>query len=92
MSQAKSVESVGSGLADDGGGGGSTSQMEGSLSHGEPRKDGGIDVLFDQLGLEEADFDDFVIDDQEEMLMEGTRWMAVSRVQCYKNFSHEALF
>jgi hypothetical protein len=40
--------------------------------------------MFDQLGLDEADFDDFVIDDQEEMLFEGTR--------CSKNFSHEALF
>jgi hypothetical protein len=92
MSQVKSVESVGSVLAGEGGGGGSASQVEGSSSQGEMKKDGGIDVLFDQLGLEEADFDDFVIDDQEEMLMEGTRWMAVARVQCCKNFSHEALF
>jgi hypothetical protein len=48
--------------------------------------------MFDQLVIDEAEFDDFVIDDAEEMLMEVTKWMVVARVLCQKNFSHEAFF
>jgi hypothetical protein len=48
--------------------------------------------MFDQLVIEEAEFDDFVIDVDEEVLLEGAKWMAVARVLCEKNFSHEALF
>jgi hypothetical protein len=56
-------------------------------------KVGGIDSMFDHLVIGEDEFDDFVIDEEdEEVLMENTRWMAVARVLIDKKFSHEALF
>jgi hypothetical protein len=49
--------------------------------------------MFDHLVIGEDEFDDFVIDEEdEEVLMENTRWMAVACVLIDKKFSHEALF
>jgi hypothetical protein len=53
-------------------------------------KDGGIDSMFDKLEIADEDFDDFVIEDDTE-IVESTRWLAVARVVCTKKFSHEAL-
>jgi hypothetical protein len=101
MSQEKATESAGSGLLGAGVGGAAASQMEGSSAGGDPRfaladenpgKAMGIDTMFDQLIIEDTEFDDFVVDEDEQSLLEGTRWMAVARVLCGKKFSHEAMF
>jgi hypothetical protein len=54
-------------------------------------QDQGIETMFDQLLIEEEEFDDFVIED-DPTLEESTRWMAVARVLIDKKFSHDALF
>ncbi|KAM0847269.1 hypothetical protein ACQ4PT_055121 [Festuca glaucescens] len=51
----------------------------------------GIASMFDRLDIAEEEFDDFVIEDDTEIL-ESTRWLAVACVACLKKFSHEALF
>jgi hypothetical protein len=51
----------------------------------------GIDSMFGQLVIDESEFDDFVIEEEDESLDASTRWMAVARVLCGKKFSHDAL-
>jgi hypothetical protein len=101
MSQEKATEIAGSGLLGAGVGGAAASQVEGSSAGGDPRfslanedpgKAMGIDTMFNQLFIEETEFDDFVVDEDEQSLLKGTRWMAVARVLCGKKFSHEAMF
>jgi hypothetical protein len=58
----------------------------------ESRKEVGIDTMFDHLAIDESEFDDFVIEEDEATIKASTRWMAVARVLCGKKFSHEALF
>jgi hypothetical protein len=57
----------------------------------ESRKEVGIDTMFDHLAIDESEFDDFVIEEDEATIEASTRWMAVARVLCGKKFSHEAL-
>ncbi|KAK1644040.1 hypothetical protein QYE76_061845 [Lolium multiflorum] len=57
----------------------------------ESRKEVGIDTMFDHLAIDESEFDDFVIEEDEDITEASTRWMAVARVLCGKKFSHEAL-
>jgi hypothetical protein len=39
----------------------------------DPRKDRGIDSMFDQLAIAEEEFDDFVVEEDDEALAESTR-------------------
>jgi hypothetical protein len=57
----------------------------------ESRKEVGIDTMFDHLAIDESEFDDFVIEEDEATIEASTRWMVVARVLCGKKFSHEAL-
>ncbi|KAK1614641.1 hypothetical protein QYE76_020158 [Lolium multiflorum] len=59
-----------------------------AFSHGEE----GIDSMFGNLDIGEDEFDDFVIEEDVKDFEEGTRWLAVARVNCKKRFSHDALF
>jgi hypothetical protein len=47
--------------------------------------------MFDQLVIDESEFDDFIIEEEQESLEASTRWMVVARVLCGKKFSHDAL-
>jgi hypothetical protein len=46
----------------------------------ESRNEVGLDTMFDQLAIDESEFDDFVIEEDEATLLASTRWMAVARV------------
>jgi hypothetical protein len=98
MSETRSAasETDGTGLAG-GGGGGDKDGNEGNGSrstpcHTQASGDEGIDSMFGNLEIGEEEFDDFVIEEDEEELAESIRWLAVARVNCRKRFSHEALF
>ncbi|KAM0906379.1 hypothetical protein ACQ4PT_016803 [Festuca glaucescens] len=56
------------------------------------RSNGSIHTLFQNLELGDEEFDDFVLEEDDAELIESTRWLAVARVNCRKNFSHEAFF
>jgi hypothetical protein len=62
----------------------STAESSGS------QRERGLDSMFNQLEIEEEEFDDFVIDEDDVNIVESTRWLAVARVHCPKRFSHEA--
>jgi hypothetical protein len=47
--------------------------------------------MFDQLALDEEDFHDFVIEEDDAALEESTRWMVATQVFMNKKFSHHAL-
>jgi hypothetical protein len=96
MSAAKSSEGVDAGqVGDEGGrnrgGGGDNGLLEGGTSASAESRELGINSMFDQLVIDESEFDDFVLGEDAEALEASTRWMAVARVLCGKKFSHEAL-
>jgi hypothetical protein len=68
-----------------------TASMEATASP-ELSQGGGVDDLFDRLELGEEDFDDVIIEEVDVDIIENTRWLAVARVHCKKNCSHEAFF
>ncbi|KAM0871788.1 hypothetical protein ACQ4PT_039161 [Festuca glaucescens] len=68
-----------------------TASMEAAANSEQPLG-GGVDDLFDRLELGEEDFDDLIIEEVDVDIIENTRWLAVARVHCEKNFSHEAFF
>jgi hypothetical protein len=51
-----------------------------------------IDTMFGNLEIEEDEYDDFILEDEEVDLVESARWLAVARVFCQNKFSHEAFF
>jgi hypothetical protein len=55
-------------------------------------RSGGIDDLFDQLDLGDEDFDDFVIAEEDPVIVDSIRWLAIGRICYEKRFSHEAFF
>jgi hypothetical protein len=46
----------------------------------EESREEGVGSMFDQLALDEEDFDDFAIEDDDAALAEGARWMVVSQI------------
>ncbi|KAM0870308.1 hypothetical protein ACQ4PT_040100 [Festuca glaucescens] len=51
-----------------------------------------IDKLLENLDLQEEDFDDVIVDDEEDEILEGTRWLAIMRVHIGKGFSPSAFY
>ena len=48
--------------------------------------------FMEQLHLEDADFDDLVIEEDDPAVNEGVRWLALARVHIEKNFSPSAFY
>jgi hypothetical protein len=63
-----------------------------SSSQNVGRQGIGIDSMFDMLDIGEEEFNDFVLEEDLEEIKVNTRLLAVARVHCPKNFSHEAFF
>jgi hypothetical protein len=57
---------------------------------GDGPRNAGLDDLLERLDLGVEDFDDFVIEEEDPVVAESTRWLAVARVHCQKRFSHDA--
>jgi hypothetical protein len=96
MSETKSTTSAGSSKIDEDGKAKDADprdvdHVETSAGEGS-RKGGGLDSMLDQLVIDEEEFDNFVIEEDEAVLVENTRWMAIARVLIGNNFIHEALF
>jgi hypothetical protein len=56
------------------------------------QKERDLDTMFDHLEIGEDEFDDFIIAEDDPVIVEGARWLAVGRVHCAKKFSHEDFF
>jgi hypothetical protein len=66
-------------------------QDAGNSASAGSRVEAGIDSMFDRLEINEDEFDDFVLEEDDVDIVESTRWLAVAPVNCGKGFSHEAL-
>lgn len=53
---------------------------------------GDLNDFFDKLDLYDEDFDDVIVDEEEQVLQEGVCWHALARVPTTKNFSQAVRF
>ncbi|KAM0862109.1 hypothetical protein ACQ4PT_045451 [Festuca glaucescens] len=51
-----------------------------------------IDVMLEQLDLQDEEFNDLIVDEDEQEIQESVQWMALAKVQTDKGFSHAAFF
>ncbi|KAK1628786.1 hypothetical protein QYE76_003101 [Lolium multiflorum] len=51
-----------------------------------------IDVMLEQLDLQDDEFNDLIVDEDDQEIKESVQWMAVAKVQTEKSFSHAAFF
>jgi hypothetical protein len=58
-----------------------------STSGSRSKKQGNLDDMLMRLGIDEDEIDDLVFEDEEDVLKQGMKWMALARVHTANSFS-----